>query len=48
MNRYQVTYFIGDVEKQVIIEASYTGEVFVKLEEIEPDAHNIRIEKIND
>ena len=48
MNRYSVTYFLNDEERTVIIEAENTGDVFSKLEELEPDAHDIRIEKIND
>lgn len=48
MKQYRVTYYIGQEQKEVIIEANHTGEVFVILEQQEPDAHNIRIEPIND
>lgn len=48
MNSYRVTYFIGEEEKQVIIQAENTGDVFGILEQQEPNAVNIKIEKIND
>ena len=47
MNTYQVTYYIDDEEKQVIIQAEHTGDVFAKLEELEPDARDIKIEQIS-
>lgn len=48
MTRYRVTYFVGEEQKETIIEAAHTGDVFSILESQEPDAHTIKIEKIND
>lgn len=48
MKRFTVTYLLGEVEKQVIIEAENLNGVLVELEQREPDAHNIKIEPINE
>lgn len=48
MNRYRVTYYLEDDEKQVIVEADNTGDVFSIVEEQAPDAYDIKIEQIND
>lgn len=46
--RHKVTYYVGEELKETIIEAEYIQEVFTKLEEQEPEAHNIKIEPLND
>lgn len=48
MKRFKVTYYIGDVLKEVIIEAEHTNDVFGILEAQEPAAHTIKIEPITE
>jgi hypothetical protein len=48
MNSYRVTYFLNGEEFVVVIQAENTGDVFGILEEQEPDAVDIKIERIND
>lgn len=48
MNSYSVTYYLEDQEHTVIIQAENTGDVFAKLEELAPDAHDIKIVRVND
>lgn len=48
MNRYKVTYFVGNEQRETIIEAEHTGDVFGILEQQEPDATDITIEHINE
>lgn len=48
MNSYRVTYTIDDEEKVVVVQAENTGQVFSILEEQEPDAFDIKIERIDD
>ena len=47
MNTYKVTYFVGEEQREKTFEAEHTGDVFALLEEIEPDAHDIKIELVN-
>ena len=48
MTRYKVTYYVGEELKETIIEAEHTSDVFTILEQRDPDAHNIKIEHLND
>lgn len=48
MNSYSVIYFLDNQQYTVIIQADNTGDVFAKLEELAPDAYDIKIEPVND
>ncbi len=48
MNSYRVTYFLNGEEFVVVVQAENTGDVFGIIEEQEPDAVDIKIERIDD
>lgn len=48
MNSYRVTYFLNGEEFVVVVQAENTGDVFGIIEEQEPDAVEIKIERIDD
>jgi hypothetical protein len=48
MNSYRVSYFLNGEQYVVVVQAENTGDVFGIIEEQEPDAVDIKIERIDD
>jgi len=48
MNSYRVSYFLNGEQYVVVVQAENTGDVFGIIEEQEPDAVEIKIERIDD
>lgn len=48
MNSYRVSYFLNGEQFVVVVQAENTGDVFGIIEEQEPDAVDIKIERIDD